>query len=101
MRRLYLIMIMFFLFSFAINGDNGKDVYYGNTWGNRYLTKSEVELYLDETSEVTIYSINSQKLLYCYDKTKSDRIFCWYIFEKEENPLSGWVVKEKVIRTTE
>jgi len=98
MRRFYLIVLFLFIFSFLTNENIGKDVYYGNTWGNRYLTKSNVEIYLDETSEMTIYSINSNKVLYCYDRIEKEKIFCWYIFNREENPLSGWVIKEKIMR---
>ena len=63
MRRFYLIVLFLFIFSFLTNENIGKDVYYGNTWGNRYLTKSNVLAAL----ECVIDSVPCQIMWYSND----------------------------------
>lgn len=91
MRRIFIIIILLLAF---LNFKNlsPESIYEGNNWGEIIYIDKEVEMYLYSDSDLSIYRLKEDKYIYCsLNGEVNNRIFCWYIFDADEIPISGWV----------
>lgn len=101
MRRIHLVklFILSILILFALSIQSKNSVYNNNSWGNEHTLNNDADVFLYSNSEISIYRINKYKTVYC-DKDifyiSNNRVFCWYIFNKKENPIFGWIELEKL-----
>lgn len=93
MRR---IQLVFFIFVFCVSLYSLVHPYIGNTWGKYYYLKETSDVYLNKYEEVSVYRMNSVKLLYCSEKEENDRLFCWHFFIGNETPIGGWIESESL-----
>lgn len=93
MRRIFLNIISINIFILLIFSKIERiNSYSENSWGNIYYLNENADFYIDEKSDYSIYRINKHNYLYCSSNNKeTDRLFCWYIFDEKENPISGWI----------
>lgn len=97
MRRIYLVFLLCF-FIFLLTSLKETDKYKGNTWGNKYVLEENSSFYIDKKMTNSIYTLKKGMVVYCYDKNNTDlSFFCWYVFENEEEPLSGWIEKDSLM----
>ena len=101
MRRVQLVklFILSTLILSALSVQSKSSVYDNNSWGNEYRLNSDTDVFLYSNSEISVYRINKYKKVYCNKDVfyiSNNRVFCWYIFNQKENPISGWIDLEKL-----
>lgn len=102
MYRFYIIIKkyypIFFLFLFILLMVRNLNPYQGNSWGNYYFVEKKSPVYYAYENEVSIYTLEIGDVIMCDSKyedesiySKNNRLFCWYSFDKNKEPISGWI----------
>lgn len=68
-----------------------EDIYSGNTWGSIYKLQNVSSVYYDSQKTFSIYTLEQDDEVYCYDKEITETIFCWYLFNTKKEPIAGWI----------
>ena len=96
---IFFILSLFILIFLKVNVTlkNGEN-YESNNWGNYYTVIKHSSFFIDSESDYSIYTLKEKKIIICDSKyddeylyLKNGRLFCWYVFDKTEEPISGWV----------
>jgi len=74
------------------------------SWGNTYTIKERSEMTISPDEEVSFYDLKYGDIVVCdtnYEKesryVENNKAFCWFIFDPERQPLSGWIDVENLI----
>ncbi len=97
-RNKKIIFLFLFLSIIIIFDIRKQNPYDGNTWGKEMVVLSEDYVYLDKSGEMNVYRINKDSLVYCSKNESFTRLFCWFIFDVDQEPISGWIKKESLER---
>lgn len=72
LKKIFICLIVFSIFCLRI--DFSTDLYDGNTWGIRGKLIEDSYFYLSDFSNVTLFKIKKNNVLYCYEENKN-RVF--------------------------